>query len=168
MPRAAELWVARRVFGIGFTIGRLRSAALSPSGGHVWLLFTADHIHFVGLVAVVVSGLSLWLCRLCKVKRNVGRGLRRGSSRFESHREDQPANKTTPACLPAGAGPRGRNHSITTRSRGTRPVGERCGAARGGRGRTAVPRRRGVGAEGWRWANRDRGVALFTSTADDK
>jgi hypothetical protein len=79
----------------------------------------------------------------------VGRGLRRGScssSRFESHREDQPANKTTPACLPAGAGPRGRNHSITTRSRGTRPVGERCGAARGGRGRTAVPRRRGVGA----------------------
>jgi hypothetical protein len=64
--------VARRVFGIGFTItSGLRSAALSPSGGHVWLLFTADHIHFVGLVAVVVSGLSLWLCRLCKVKRNV-------------------------------------------------------------------------------------------------
>lgn len=38
-----------------------------PSGGHVWLLFTADHIHFVGLVAVVVSGLSVCLfVALCK------------------------------------------------------------------------------------------------------
>lgn len=40
-------------------------------------------------------------------------------------------------------------------------------AARGGAGAgPAVPRGSGVGAEGW--ANRDRGVALFTSTADDK